>query len=302
MTPFFATSPVPWWAFALITSLSAAGVMTVNQHYKLRPSTLMLWRGFGVAAAFLPAAMVVYWPSAPTFYLAVGLLGLLVSVADRLALTCAGRYGAGATTRILPLCVWVSFTLWLILKPAYRADLFSHPGRAAGIMAALGLAVLAMLLMRKNPLSRAALLLLAPAIGLMGLVDVLNKTAMDAAAENLTGGVVIYGFLLSLIAGFATLAQRYLREDKQLDLHEVFTPQARRAGAVLVAFMIAAMASKNVAMHLTPNPAYVGMLALASPLWVAVWNRLSKYQDQTNPWAGLLFIASAVLLIVLTRT
>ena len=289
-----------WWHYGLFSSFMAAGFLLTNQHYKLRSSTLMLWRGFGVAAVFLPFMLYAGLPTNPVFYYAVVAQGVIVSIHDRLSIESTARFGAGITSRLLPVGIWITFVLWLLMKPAYRASLIDNPEKMVAVCGALLVAVVAMFFLRKDAISKEAALFLLPCVLFFGLIDIFNKTAMDAAGDAVKGAYA-YGCLMSLVVGICTLFFRKFAEHKKVAFMEAFQGRALKCGLILIVFMVTAMFAKNLAMFGAANPAYVGLLALSSPLWIAVYNRLTGHRDKTNLWAGMLFVLSAALLIAFTR-
>lgn len=298
-------TPVPihffdWWAHGLFSSFCGAGFLLVNQHFKMRASTLMLWRGFGVALAYLPLALTVPWPDKTVFYLLTITLGVIVSFFDKLCMESSAKYGAGVTSRLLPMGVWLTFLMYLITNPAHTQTLLQAPLRAAGIVAALAIGVGAISFLRKDAISKQALLFLAPALVMVGFIDLINKYAM-AASPNPLSGAFVYGFVMSLTIGVVTVIRRRFFEEKKVNIMQSFERGVFKGGLLVVMFIVAGMINKNIAMFYTPNPAYVSVLALSSPLWIAFYNKLTGHRDKSNIWAGFLFVLSAALLIVLSR-
>jgi hypothetical protein len=285
-----------WWPWAVLKSMGSAGFVLVNQQAGLTGSTLMFWRGFGVALALLPLMLAVTLPVSPVFWAAVVANGVLVGISDTMVFNSARRFGAGPTSRLTPMGIWIGFALWLAIAPDYRAALLAEPLRFAGVLLAVVLAVAAMAFFRKDPVSRGALRFLVPVILLAGIIDVINKTAMDNTGASVVGGIVAYGFTVSLIAGSVSMLGRYW-QTRRLNAAEFFTPHAAKYGLLMMGVIILTMATKNMAMHLTPNPTYVGVIALSAPLWVLAFNKLRGIPDRSNIWAGVLFVAASALLI-----
>lgn len=290
---------LPWWGWGLFTSVMIACFLLVNQHFKLRPSTLMLWRGFGVSAAFLPLILMNEHPTNPWFYVTAIVLGALVSLYDRATIHSAGTFGAGVTSRLMPLGIWMSFIIWLFLKPAYRQGLVDDPQKLLAVIVALLVAVVAMFFLRKDAISKEAALYLLPFIFIAGILDVLNKVAMNMNTDPVMAAFS-YGFWLSFSCGVSTVILRWF-EGRNFALREAFAPHAIKGGLLLTFAMTTLMVAKNFAMFSTPNPAYVGLLTLFCPIWIALYNRATGHQDKTNLWAGMLFVVSAGVLIAFTR-
>ena len=105
-----------------------AAYLLVNQHFKTPERILMLWRGFGALALFLPLSLFVGgWPRQTGFYLAALGACLVISVLDRLLFRASARYGAGATSRLIALNIPITFVMWSVIKPGHLETLFSKP-------------------------------------------------------------------------------------------------------------------------------------------------------------------------------
>ncbi len=289
-----------WPIYGLLTSFSMALFFLVNQHFHLKASTLMLWRGFGVAVIFLPLALLVPWPQDPVFYWLMVAQSIAVGVHDRFTIESSSRFGAGVTSRLLPIGVWLTFAIWLVLKPSYREDLFSNDLKAFGVIAALSVAVAAMLFIRKDYVSKQAIIYLAPAIFLLGIIDALNKAVIDASGHPIYGAIV-YGFLLGVGIGIVTIITRLVIENRTIDIKEMFDKKAIKGGLIISGIVLVVTINKGIAMFYTPNPAYVGLIILAAPIWIAGYNKITGHKDKSNLWAGMLFVLSAVLLVLLTK-
>lgn len=297
-------TPVPinfldWWAHGLISSFCGAGFLLVNQQFKMRASTLMLWRGFGVALAYVPLAMMVPWPTNPVFYVATVTMGIIVSFFDKMCLESSAKFGAGVTSRLLPLGVWLTFFLYLFVDPTHARALLANPAQAGGIIGAMALGIGAIFFLRKDVVSVAAFKFMAPALVMVGLIDVINKIAMTSSPNPLSGAFV-YGLIMSITIGVVTVVRRRFFEEKRVDFMQSFARRVFKGGLLVVMFIVLGMINKNIAMFYTPNPAYVSVLALSSPLWIALYNKLTGHKDKANIWAGFLFVFSAALLILLT--
>ncbi|MBI1363972.1 MAG: hypothetical protein GC134_08290 [Proteobacteria bacterium] len=289
-----------WWPWAILKSLGAAGFVLVNQQAGLTGSTLMFWRGFGVALALLPVVCLIPLPDSPIYYAAILTNGVLVGISDTMVFNSARQFGAGPTSRLSPMGIWIGFALWLAIAPDYRMALLAEPVRFAGVVLAVVMAVSAMAFFRKDPISASAIRFLVPVIVMGGFIDILNKTAMSHVGDALWGGIVGYGFTVSLMAGTVSMAGRWW-QTRRLRVHEFFTPHAIKYGLVMMVVILTTMVTKNMAMHLTPNPTYVTTISLAAPLWVMAFNKMRGVTDRSNIWAGILFVASAILLIWLGR-
>ena len=290
-----------WWAGALGYSLFRAFYSIVNEHFKLPGQVLVFWRGVIPSLLLLPTVFIFEWPADPMFYIAVIGCALLVTYSDGMHFNTSAKFGAGVTLRIMPLAVWVSFLLWLILYPE-KAGLFIHkPWVGAGILLSLLGTVWAVMHLRKCEVSKAAFLYLLPVLFVMAAVDVLNKVAQDHSP--LHAGAVLYVWLQSTsIAVFAFL-YRKLFTNKEIQISQKLTdPRVLKAGLVIGMVLVGANLFKNYGMALADNPGYVAAIALSSPVFVTLYYKWRGIEEKANAAATWVFVISAVALVLLTRS
>lgn len=276
--------------------LVQAAYLLINQHYKIEPRLLMLWRGFGTTAVLLPFALWLGAPASPLFYALCIATGLCVGVFDRLVFEASAKLGAGVVSRLLALTIPVAFVLWLLLHPGHLAALADKRFIALLPVALLGL-MGAALLMRRDPLSRAALLALAPVLVVGGSIDVLNKSAMHYASG--WQAYVAYGCITAFISGLLNLLWP-TRGAAPLSRRALLAPHVVRGGLFTIAVVTFYLLLKTSSLADTPNPAFVSALNLTAPVWVLLWNRWQGVRDASNLWAGFACVISALLLVLAT--
>lgn len=276
-----------------------AAFLLINQHFRIPARVLMLWRGFGVFAVLLPAALLVNrWPITPVFYLLTLASGLLIGIFDRMNFHAVMQYGAGAVSRLMALCLPVSFVLWGLLHSGHFASLAAKPQALLIPLALLGV-VVSVLFMRRSPLGRIALVALIPAYFIGGTIDVLNKSAMLAGSGHGFGTYLSYGSLTALVSGLVNLFWAE-KGAAPLTLAEVFASHILKGGSLMVACACTFLLLKTSSLVTAPNPAFLAALVLLSPVWVILWNRMKNIPDDSNPLAGLGCVLSAFLLVLAT--
>jgi hypothetical protein len=264
----------------------------VNDHFRLAPLKLTVWRGFGPFLALTPFMFLVELPDSPVFYAATIATSFLAGYGDTKGFEAARRFGAGLLSRLRPLSLWPIFLIWLVLEPARLRHLAEAPLRAAATLAALGLLVYGARHLRRCAVSREAFLFLSPVLAAGVAVDILNKTAMDHAP--LLGGIVAYGWIQGLLIGLSGLAVLAKKGDPPLP--RLFSRHATTAGAALCVILLVNTACKNTAMQLTPNPAYVTGFGFLAPFWVLIVYRLTGRKEAANVGAGLIVLGATALL------
>ena len=293
---------LPWWLFAIVFSIGFAAFMLLNQQMKLRADLMIAWRGIILTLLFTPLGFFLDLPQAPGYYLAVIAVGFAACFTDMRVLRATAEVGGGPVSRLMPISVWVSFGLWTAIDGAYRERLVATPAQTAGVLGCLILCVLAVSMLRKDKVSQQALPLIIPIIIGGAIIDNLNKFAMSFAAPDqlldaALGYIWLQNITIALIMGGRMVFDRgwVWRED-------MF---ARRLliGSAMLAFIIGSITVvRNFAMAGAPNPGYVGAIGLGATVLVILFNRWQKVTDDSKIWAGLAFVASAVMLVILTSS
>lgn len=291
----FIASYFTWWQLALMLGVANSGFFLVNQHFKQPARVLMVYRGFGPALLLSPLLFFYDMPTNPVFYYALIASGIIVAWTDRLTQHASSEHGAGVTSRLIPLGVVVVFFYWFISSSSYRAEMLEEPVKLGLIFFAVVAIALALLSMRKDKLSVAALKTLAPCLTIGALIDVLNKVAMNS--DEVTAALISYPIIQGLSVGFTTLAWGALTK-KTFTKEDVFNPMALKAGGLLCVVVLIASLFKNAAMIHTPNPAYVVALSMSSPIIVMLFNKLRKIPDTASFRSGLIFIFAAIVIVL----
>jgi hypothetical protein len=283
-----------WWVGGLINAFFLAGIVMVNSHYRVDGTAIIFIRSLVVSIVLWPVALAVGLPTSPMFWAATIGAGVLATVGDSLVMNSASRYGAGVTSRLLPMSPLAGFLFWFVVHPEKLAELLARPWVALGVLGALVGGVVALACLRSNAVTRAAMFYLAPIVLLYGLNDVLNKTAQDHAPAGQGGLVYIWLISVTVTVCAALLLLGRGRMTKTITLNK----KVYKAGLWLGALYILAMLGRNTAMTLAINPAYASIIGSSAPLWVYAWHRWKGIPDSASPIAGFAFVASAALLIL----
>ncbi|MBV6632483.1 MAG: hypothetical protein KI792_05540 [Alphaproteobacteria bacterium] len=294
------TLALPWWLYAIGFTFGFAAFVLINQQMKMRADLMIAWRGIMLAIAMAPVMLFIDFPTSTGFIISVLAVGVVASLTDMKVLSLSAEIGGGPLSRLLPIGVWLSFALWTTVDASYREALFSDPGQALGILACLVLCVLAAAMLRRDPVSRAALPMVIPVIIGGALIDFLNKSAMGFAEPGkiLDAGLA-YIWLQNLVISVLMMGRlTMLRGDnwrvEMLDRRLVITAAVF---SLLVAFVTLI---RNFAMAGTPNPGYVGAIGLGATVLIILFNRWRDVPDKSNIMAGLAFVASAAMLVLIT--
>ncbi len=258
---------------------------------------MVLWRGLGVLAALTPVVIFLPWPKDPIFYCIVTVVGIITGVYERQTYYVAGQGNAGGLSRLLPLTIWVTFIIWIIISSRIRTDYAAHPLHALAIFGALGICGAGVFLMQQAVVDARLFRDVMPIVILRGITDVLNKTAMNHSAEIFPANIAIYVWWA---AAWLTLTTLFLnwRATGKIMPDNPFRRIYIKPAIVISSIMLLIMACKTTAMNFAPNPAYVTATALLSALWVTLYHRLRREPDPSNLWAGALIVAGTFGLVL----
>ncbi|NBX66334.1 MAG: hypothetical protein EBQ96_04990 [Proteobacteria bacterium] len=287
-----------WVSLALISAVGTAAIALVSEYQKHPTVARLFWLRFWSFVAFLPISLSVEWPQDPVFYACIFSLSVLICGSDALYYGSAKDHGAGVTTRIEPLSVLMTFVIWVAITPAQMADYLFKPLISCGIVLCFAMAGYFALRLRRCEVSFSVMKKLMPVIFIMAFVSILGKTAMDRGGDPWDAAIVYIviqcGLMVFFYGSASIIAPQFtgsLKPNKAI----------LGSAALMAVFSVIHIASKNMAYTFVSNPAYVTVLGLTAPLFVAGYYHLAGRVDNTDKIAGFGIVACALALVVLTR-
>ena len=287
-----------WWIAALLGSVFSALYYTINQFYKVPAITLMFWRGLIPTLILTPAVLYMEWPESPYFYLFSVSAGILALFLDTGRLHGSAKYGGGITTRMRPLSLFMVFAIWLVIDADNRNELLSEPLKFTAITTILCIASGSLLLLKKSPVSKEALLYFLPIAMLAAAVSVLNKGAMDSS--TLLAGILCYSFIQSLIITLGAFSTHIVHHT--LSVSHIFDKNVMMTGLAIGLSFLVFNLSKNTAMTFATNPAYVVAIIQTAPFWVSLYYKTVQHKENEPILPGFIFVISAIVLVLLTSS
>ena len=283
-----------WIPLALIGAFIGAGQGLVNQWFKFNGWHIVFWSRVLVMLFSATGFLFYPWPITPIFYIAVALTSILVFYADRTGYQLIGEIDAGAISRLSPLIAVFSFIFWAVWSPATLLFYINHPLIGIGLTLSLLMVVYFAMHLRANcPVSRQALRRYIPAMVCYGLVDILNKTAMDAV--DLESGIVSYIFFQSVgIVLLGLLSMGWQRSTATFG-QPWRNKQLAVASLMIAGFWLGAMIFRQAAIKLSESPAYPTTLGLSSPIWIILIYALIGYREKARVKEGLMMLAALAI-------
>ncbi len=290
-----------WWSFALIQALFTGAMVVMAHKYGVAGVRLIHMRSVVLSLFLSPILFLAPLPSDPAFYIGAIGIGVLGSIADSLVFASSAIYGAGATSRLLPMSIVGSFVFWFLFEPSQMTLYMAKPLIGVGIVLALLLSMYAISSMRKGggESGAGAFKMLLPAVMIYAVCDSLNKISIDTI--ELGWGNLYFIFFLCITMAFTTGVYMKLRKQRLYRVARLESALFWKVGLVMATLYLCAMLGRTTAMFFTINPAFASVIGLSVPIWVLFYNIMIKSDDAyANIGATFLFVLAASLLIVLS--
>ncbi len=287
-----------WQFLSIMAAIMGSGYNTFNQHYKIKPSILLVWRGLGVALA---GSIWLIWYDLPTnvdFYIYAVFLGSCISYLDYRYFDGVNKYGAGPLTRLAPLFIIFSMSIWWAIEPTSFFNLYNDKLRFyIVILSTIGV-IASIYSMKKNSVGSDVIKFMIPMYLLFIVFDIFAKKMFATVDANNTFGAVIgYAIIGSFVAGFINLIVFIKRREKSTPiLKELASRKVIEAGIIAVFFNLTYMLLRNQGISQSPNPAYVSAVQSLSPVLVTIYNRIINFDDRNNIKAGLFLVLFCTLI------
>lgn len=262
-----------WFIVALVCSLLNGIFIYTNQVFKLAGPLFMVFRGMGQFLALLPFVMFFTPVQNVTFYVLCCMQGCLIAFNDYRMFRSSKVFGAEVTGSLQPLVIAPIFVLWLVVNPADLRAMLNAPLHLCAVILCLAGITFSILKMKGVKTSSRAMTYLLPCLCLMSINDVINKEAMMHGGEDLIAAIYFYCLITAFISGSVNF-YIYLKKHK---MTELFKRQYSVKAAVIVFLVTVCMITKNYAMFLAPNPAYVSAIIFLYPLWIVFGNMVYRH-------------------------
>ncbi len=283
-----------WWLLALCKAWGGAATVLLTERQQ-RSSVELLWlRSLSALFLFSPC-FVFEMPQNFLFYLFAFVVGFCVFLGDKIIFSSCQIYGALTVSRFMPLSVFGSFFLWLMVDTEQVKALIAKPLLATAILLSLSGAVWAVAVMRKgSDISKRAFFALLPTIVIFGLCDVFSTLAIQSQPPFI--GALYFAFWVSVSTLFCSSVF--------LMLQKKMRPQVKFSFNIFVLlgfFHAVSTFGMMSAFYYAPNPGFVMALGLSIPIWVLMYRLMLKQKDDyANIAVGGVFLICATILVVLS--
>lgn len=283
-----------WMFFALVGSLFQAAFVETNRVFRADARLLNFWHVVLVLVLFIPLIPYMAWPEQRSFYVLAVIVAFGMGISMQILFSLARHHNGRVSSMYMPLEVVMTYGLWFAFYPpaieVYQAD----PYKQTGIFLAFCLFSISLLLIRRNDIGWNAFIAVIPVAVFFGLRAVLSKIAMLVGAESdIVGHTLTFTFIIYLailpLAGFLLMANGGFAKRAPLP--------PLKAGFLCAVFSLLSFLCFMMGVNLAANPAYVVMMFMMVPVWLLLLHILTGVKDDASPWAGMVMIAGAAVLI-----
>lgn len=284
-----------WAGFAALSTLGAASMPLLHQHFKPDSAAMLFWlRLF----SFLALAPVVFWLGAPIdwrFYAGTGAIALWMCACDVIYFNAVKKHGAGVVSRLLPAAAMLTFFLWFAVDTNLLIKYLHAPLHSLAILAALSFGVYCASRLHHDHVSKTAVrdiwfVMITAAVGPIVAKLVLGYADKAVAPLAFTA---TQGFVLAWIyVGYQIMTHRVP--------HTIFFGRhSLLTGALIAVASMISIAGKAYAYQYVDNPAYVSMVLFTAPFMIALYERAIGKVDDSDRVAGFGIVLAAAAIVLL---
>lgn len=284
-----------WAIFGIFHSIFRAIFAEVNRVYKVDAWQLAFWHASVAVLILLPFIPFMDWPADVNFYLAAVLVALILSVGVVIQLTLSSQKKGRVSSIAIPLEAISAAVIWIIITP-YMVNYYAqNPVMTLSVAAAFVLASAALFFLRTTDFSWQAFAVVAPVGITYAVAGVVTKIVIPEAqlVPAALSFVLMNYVVMTLVMGVFLLVK------KKADANMYQKPTIK-AGLLTGVFSAMAYLTFVVSVVFAPNPGYTSLLAALVPVWLMWYHELRLIEDRAKPLAGLMIVASVVLLIAAT--
>lgn len=283
-----------WLTLALLASVAQAFIPLIQEKWKVETVPLVFWMRVILALFLLPVVLFVTGvPSSPRFYMMMAASALLFAVSDIVYFNQVKIHGAGIISRILPVSAVLSFLVWFIVDPALLDKYIRKPYPFFAILACISLSAFCAVMLKKNPVSWAALKSVWIVIVAAVLAPILAKLIVGQAQFH--EGPYAYAFFeCFFVAVFYAI---YGRINTKLIHTNLTDPMIIKVAFYIALAWIAQHVLKSYAYQLVDNPGFVVVILFLDAVWITLLYITLKKREGKDVFWGLGLVASAFGLI-----
>ncbi len=284
-----------WAIFGIFHSIFRAIFAEVNKVYKADPWQLSFWHASVAVLILLPFVPFMDWPADVNFYLAAVMVALILSVGVIIQLNLSSDKKGRVSSISIPLEAICAAVVWVLITPYMLNYYLDDMVMTVGVVSAFTLASVALFFLRPTDFSWPAFFVVAPVGVTYAVAGVVTKLVIPEAQliPAALSFVLMNYVVMTIVMGVFVLLKGKANPG-------MYKASMIKAGALTGLFSTLAYLTFVVSVVYAPNPGYTSLLAVLVPVWLMWYHELRLVEDKAKPLAGLLIVASVILLITST--
>jgi hypothetical protein len=282
-----------WAFFGILSSLFRAAFAETNRILKADTWQLNFWHALFGLLLMLPFSFGVNWGSLhPYVYLAAGLAALVLTAAALMQLNLSNIKTARVSSMHLPAESIFAFILWFFIMPGSLDFYLKNPQATSLIGLAFVLTTVGLMRIRDNDMGLKGLAAILPGAATFGGLAVLVKALVHES--DLPDAAFIFVFVayatMTLIMALILLVRRKAKE-------ELVDTSLVRAGLTTGILSAASLLCFIYSLVYASSPVYPIIVSMLVPVWLMVYHKAKKIDDQAKPLPAGLIVLGVLILV-----
>lgn len=289
------TTTLLWVVLGLLAAMVNTGSPLVQEKFKGDPFAVSVW--VKVGAVFLTIPFVIYYglPTEPKFYLFAAMSGAIWAISDVIYFRAVADVGAGVVSRLVPSAVLFSFLIWFLINPDLFDKYLDSPWQGGGILLVICLATFFAMNLKSCPVSMRGFQLVWFVILAASIAPLIEKISLGDTPKPQMPFAFVFVQALIMI-GFWGI---YAAIRKPISRATFVLKSSWRTGLLISFFTTTALCLRFTALQYVEHPALLSVLLFTDALWIILYYRLTKREDNSKIWAGLGLVGCAASLVLI---
>lgn len=285
-----------WAIYALFYSLFRAAFAETNRIFRVDSMQLLYLQSLVALVLMLPLAFFMNWPEDPRFYIAAGLVSLVVTSGMLQHLNLAEQKMGRVSGVYLPFEAFAAGVLWVAIGPPELLQAYTaHPLVLGAMVLAFVLCTASILTIRDVDISWQSFAMVAPVGCTLAIAAVVTKMVLphQMVMPQVLTFVFINYVMMTIFVGLYLLAKGRITG-------ALFRPQMVKAGGYAGVFALLGYLSYVTALAYAPNPGFVSMMAMMVPVWLMAYHKTAAVKDSSSVISGLMLGFGILILLYIS--
>ncbi|MCP4354769.1 MAG: hypothetical protein GY793_03895 [Proteobacteria bacterium] len=285
-----------WYTYALLYSLFFMVIPIKKRRIIASEENLLFWSSGFVFFLLLMLTPLMELPKSGVFYVigsASGMLGVLGGILQ-ISLSKAKK---GRVLPIQMLCQIIAcFIFYCMLKPEYFQEVIGNPIESIIAILSVILIIITSFFLRENDITIRSVATILPVSLLFAFILAYYKVIITTSTDGIENIIFVY-----VMAHFFTLFIALLIKNLVQPENFIVTNEKLVSDSLIIAlFYVFGYYFLFLAIYYASNPAYVLVFNLLIPVWIKLYGKITKKQDDAKLNAVIIILALVGVMILTT--